>query len=956
MKTLNQKKPQLGCRLTQALAGALLCALVSSTTNAQTLTHRWSFTDASDSVGTASVSLAGAATISGGALNVPGGGGAADYGSVNISSDYTNYISTTIECWFTTTTIQDWSKVWMFGNGGVNANAGTTYQDFTPNRGSTQSPGISITPYPFLGGDQAYAGATQIPQGVEEHAVATYDYGANTITLYINGIKVASGSMWSTTISNLACTQYRFGAGTSWGDASFNGSIDEMRVYNGPLTPPQIEANYEAGPNTAGASPGSLSSIQFNNAPAITKGGQFSPVIFATYSSLTNKVDITAMSGITYSSDNTNIVSYGLDGKFHANNVGNTTLHATFQSVSATFSITVNLEPAVLKHRYSFNGAAGSTDITDSVGSAGGTLQNGSGTSTLTGSGQLTLDGNPSSAYVSLPAGITPQLTNATFQIWVNNHDAFADWAQLWTFGTNNGSSGLNYVSLIPNDPPGGKLRLDDRVDPIIYGLGPLALSNEVCVTVTYNYAAQVGTIYVDGRKQNSGTVTVPLFTLPDGDNYIGKSQFSGDPYFNGDIDEFRIYSGVESDLQLAIDAAAGPNTIITDPGALQSVTVTASTTSVDAHGVGVPIKVIANYVNISGVDVTTLAGTTVTSSDTSVGTILNGYYVPQNVGVSTVTGSYANITGSVVMNTVDTNAWPSLLHRYTFNETSGTTLGDSVGTINGTINGPVTLTGSVMTMTAGNPVPDGTGQPTAASGWVSFPANQGLVTGLPNEASIETWVVWQGGGVWQEMWDFGAAATPGVSLGGGNYIMVSPHDGVNGSLHMEWFPGGLTLTGPSLQAGVLSQVVITHDQDRQLDKLYLNGQLISYGSNPRLWSSLSDTDNWLARDQWQDPMFNGSYSDMRIWNGSLTAGQVANSYAAGPSIIAGPALQVSAAGSQITLKWPANATGFSLQSTTNLTSGIWGAVSGTPTVVSGLNNLTVPVSPAPQTYYRLKQ
>jgi hypothetical protein len=204
-------------------------------------------------------------------------------------------------------------------------------------------------------------------------------------------------------------------------------------------------------------------------------------------------------------------------------------------------------------------------------------------------------------------------------------------------------------------------------------------------------------------------------------------------------------------------------------------------------------------------------------------------------------------------------------------------------------------------------------------------------------------------------MFDFGAAATPGISLGGGTYLMVSPHDGATGALHMEWFPGGLVLTGPSLQAGVLSQVVITHDQDRQLDKLYLNGQLISTGSNPLLWSSLPDTDNWLARDQWPDPMFNGSYADMRIWDGALTAGQVANLYAAGPNVAVGPSLQVSYGSSQVTLKWPANASGFALQSTTNVTSGNWTAVPGAPTVVSGFNVLTT-ATPTVQTFFRLKQ
>ncbi|HUC85789.1 MAG TPA: LamG domain-containing protein, partial [Candidatus Acidoferrales bacterium] len=249
-------------------------------------------------------------------------------------------------------------------------------------------------------------------------------------------------------------------------------------------------------------------------------------------------------------------------------------------------------------------------------------------------------------------------------------------------------------------------------------------------------------------------------------------------------------------------------------------------------------------------------------------------------------------------------------------------------------------------------------GLPTASSAWVSFPGGDGLVTSLPNEASFEIWVVWSGGAIWQEMFDFGEAATPGYSLGGYQYVMICPYDGATGALRAEWDQNptyDFVLTGPALEARVLSQVVWTHDQDRQLDHLYRNGQLVATGVNTALWSSLPDTDNWMARDEWADPMFAGAYADFRIWNGALTAGQVANLYQAGPKVIVGPALTITAEANQITLQWPANATGFTLQSTTSLVGGTWTAVTGTPTVLNGLNTLTAPASPS-HIYYRLKQ
>jgi hypothetical protein len=89
------------------------------------------------------------------------------------------------------------------------------------------------------------------------------------------------------------------------------------------------------------------------------------------------------------------------------------------------------------------------------------------------------------------------------------------------------------------------------------------------------------------------------------------------------------------------------------------------------------------------------------------------------------------------------------------------------------------------------------------------------------------------------------------------------------------------------------------------------------------------------------------------MWNGALTAGQVANLYAAGPVKIAGPPLQISAAAnSQVTISWPANATTFTLESATNLL-GTWTPAPGTPTVINGLNNLTLHASQS-QIFYRL--
>lgn len=930
------------------------------------LLHRYSFdgpsgsTTITDSVGNASGTLMNGtttATLTGsGQLALDGN---TSKGYVLLPAGLLNTLTNAIfETWVKAEDFgPSWAELWTFGTN--NGSTGVSFLSMIPD-----NPVNSTIRLDAVGSTATSLYASEsLPYTNEVCLTVSYNLTAQTAAIYVNGQKVASGAETLPLDSipdpdNYLGQSQFYGAG----DPYFNGTLDEFRIYSGTDSDLQVAFDAAAGPNNFVTDPGTLVSLQFNNVSAVFAGAKFQPIILADYSLLTN-VNLSTIPGVAYSSDNTNVVAYETNGYFQAIGAGTTTIRASYQSVNTALTITVSPPSATLLHEYSFNGPATSSDgavIADSVGGANGTFENPGNSSTvgLNGSGQLVLDGNASSAWVSLPSGILPQLTNATFEIWVNEQNP-QTWAELWTFGTNNGSAGQQFLSMIPVDGGlSGQIGLDNGHGPIAGGLMPT--NQEICLTAVYNYSAQTASIYVNGTKTGSGAVTFPISGIPDPDNYIGQSQFygGGDPYFQGTIDEFRIYSGPQSDLQVAIDAAAGPNNIVTNPGALSSLTVTVPSTNVDIHGATIPIQVLANFANVSGVNVSTLSQTTITSGNPSVGTILNGNFVPENPGLCTVTAKYGGLAASVTLTVVDTEPWPTLLHRWRFNEPPGsTTLTDVVATINGTINGPVTFTGQAMATPDPNPVSASDGLPTSASGWVAFPSGQGIVSGLPNEASLEIWVVWDGGPVWQEMFDFGQATTPGYSLGGYEYAMISPYDG-NNTFRFEWDqnPIGydITIEGPHpLPTNVLCQIVWTHDQDRQLDKVYVNGQLIGSAVNTALWSSLPDSDNWLARDEWQDPMFNGQYWDFRIWNGALTAGQVANLYAAGPAVLAAPTLQIAATASQqMNLTWPANATAFTLQSATNVL-GPWTSVTGTLTVTNGLNNLTVPANQS-QAYYRL--
>ena len=72
------------------------------------------------------------------------------------------------------------------------------------------------------------------------------------------------------------------------------------------------------------------------------------------------------------------------------------------------------------------------------------------------------------------------------------------------------------------------------------------------------------------------------------------------------------------------------------------------------------------------------------------------------------------------------------------------------------------------------------------------------------------------------------------------------------------------------------------------------------------------------------------------------------------PSTLPTPILGATRQTSNMVLSWPTNATGYTLQSTTNLsTAAVWGVVSPPAVVVNGQNVVTNPMS-GPRKFYRL--
>ncbi len=226
-------------------------------------------------------------------------------------------------------------------------------------------------------------------------------------------------------------------------------------------------------------------------------------------------------------------------------------------------AIATNLAP-VLAHRYSFEGAPGSTLVADSIGTAHGTLMGGG---ALTGDGKLNLLG--ASGFVDLPNGIISSLSNVTLEAWVTWNGG-SQWQRIFDFGSNSGGengqgTGLTYLALTPRNganvmhfaattnSAGGEISLDAaQMSPT---------GQQVHVAVSYDFLAGTAELFLNGQRIGTAAASIPLNRINDVNVWLGKSQWN-DPYFNGQFDEFRIYSGALNDQQVAASYVAGPDVL----------------------------------------------------------------------------------------------------------------------------------------------------------------------------------------------------------------------------------------------------------------------------------------------------------------------------------------------------------------------------------------------------------
>ncbi|MEY4583005.1 MAG: hypothetical protein RL701_7708 [Pseudomonadota bacterium] len=214
---------------------------------------------------------------------------------------------------------------------------------------------------------------------------------------------------------------------------------------------------------------------------------------------------------------------------------------------------------SALLHRYTFEGTG--RTARDSYGTADGTAIG----AELFGTGTLRFDPTEAAQYVELPAGIIAGLQDTTFEVWLSVAST-RQWARVFDFGHPNTDRATrrSYLFLTVQGSTQGRPRAvylssDRNASEVVVNasrsLQPGALTH---FAVVFDSAQHKLRLFINGQPDGEATVAGSLAAVDATNNWLGRSQFSSDPYLDGTLHEFRIYSTALTADQISASFNAG--------------------------------------------------------------------------------------------------------------------------------------------------------------------------------------------------------------------------------------------------------------------------------------------------------------------------------------------------------------------------------------------------------------
>ena len=861
-----------------------------------------------------------------------------------------NYMAITVDMWCTLPQFgSEWGFLFDFGN--TDTNTADWYVGDGGNCIFLSPPArlcISDT-MPSWGGEEnaSFPNLGNTFPGIPIHLTCVIDPPRQRLLVYTNGSLAGVNYAETWALASVYCIDNYIAKSLYNGDAYVDVTVDEYRIWIGALNGLEVAGCDLAGPdNTTPSSVGTVTNITMQiPSTNVVLGTRESPTISGLATLFTNVLNIDPYL-CTYSSGNTSILKVDTNGLVTAVGVGTASITASYGSGSSSVSITVYPPPLTLGHRYSFNG-----DLTDSVGGSAwdGSLPNGG---TSTSSNVMLQSADPD--YVVFPAGMISNYWAVTVDCWATFPTTLSGNMFLWCFGEINGSVGGHYIFL---QPAAGRIAIGGndagyQGEETCYGMGNLGLQTNVHLTAVFDPVAGYMAAFLNGQLVGQNTnVTFPMSSISSADNFIARSLYSGDLYVDVNMDEYRVFEGVLSPQEIAVADQAGPSAVpgaITNgPGSVVGFNVLATNRLewLEAS----PVKVLVNYQHLTNWDIvanslTPPTNLIVTTSDTNILTITgDGKVLGRNPGTANVIVSFQSVTTNLSVTVTRSAPTAAVAHRYSFNETSGSTVADSVG-------------GSAWDGTLPNGGAFGGGQLSllgSSQQYVNLPAGV-IDTNTMTAVTIEAWATFPAALPWNACF-FSIGDVTG-SLGryyifsgsqGGRINIAGIDPGYMGEQNaysgMDWSGKTLHITGvinPPL--GYIA--------------IYTNGVLAGVnGSETWPLSSVVDNYSYINRSLYSgDPYLNLTINEFRIYGGALSPEDVAQTDLLGPDVLLTPQLSAAVVSGNVVVSWPINFSGFTLKSSGSLGgSASWNAVGTTP-VISGWNyQVALPTTNSAQ-FFRL--
>jgi len=273
----------------------------------------------------------------------------------------------------------------------------------------------------------------------------------------------------------------------------------------------------------------------------------------------------------------------------------------------------------------------------------------------------------------------------------------------------------------------------------------------------------------------------------------------------------------------------------------------------------------------------------------------------------------------------------PTLVHRYNFNETSGSVVHDSIGGAawNGTLPNGGTFNGSQLSLAA------------ASSQYVNLPA--GILSNY-TAVTIEAWATFPDQVPWNTMF-FSFGNTSGSS--GENYIFCAPQSGRIAITSTNYTGEQNASSGSDFSYHTNLHITAVFNPPLNYLAIYTNGGLAGVNSSVTVPLNLvSNVFSYIGRSLYSgDAYFDVSLDEFRIYNGAMQPADVAAAQVVGPDVLLTTNVSLSTiiTSGNLTMSWPVAGSGFTLESSPTLGAGaIWTPVTVTPAIIATNNQITL--------------